>query len=129
MCTTYIRAIKQRYEQRQEERLYERQKAAAAAAASLEAAKETEENKRMILEELRSWDACELNTRNHNRMIEQVLLVGTLHRTLRTPHYRVSESRVSVPTRQGISGITLLLTVVALLSCLNYIYLRPGEGN
>lgn len=26
----------------------------------------------MVLEELRSWDAYELNTRNHARMIEQV---------------------------------------------------------
>ncbi|CAM9348828.1 unnamed protein product [Scytosiphon promiscuus] len=62
---------RKRYAQRKEERLYERQKAAAAAAARLEAAKEAEENKRMVLEELRSWDAYELNFRNHRRMIEK----------------------------------------------------------
>jgi len=61
----------QRYEQHQEERLYERKKAALAAAAALEAVKEAEELRRMVLEEQRSWDAYELNTRNHIRMIEQ----------------------------------------------------------
>lgn len=51
--------------------MHEKQKAAIAAAAALEAAKEAEETRRMVLEELRSWDAYELNTRNHARMIEQ----------------------------------------------------------
>lgn len=61
----------QRYEQRKEERLHEKQKAAVVAAAALETAKEAEETRRMTLEELRSWDAYELNIRNHARMIEQ----------------------------------------------------------
>lgn len=51
--------------------MYERQKAALAAAAALEATKEAEERGRMVLEEQRSWDAYELNTRNYTRMIEQ----------------------------------------------------------
>lgn len=51
--------------------MHEKQKAAIAAAAALEAAKEAEETRRMALEELRSWDAYELNTRNHARMIKQ----------------------------------------------------------
>lgn len=44
----------------------------AAEAAEKEAVKESEEAERMFAEERRSWDAYELNTRNHSRMIEQV---------------------------------------------------------
>ncbi|CAM9118292.1 unnamed protein product, partial [Hapterophycus canaliculatus] len=62
---------RKRYAQRKEEQLYEKQKAATAAAARLEVAKEAEENKRMVSEELRSWDAYELNIRNHSRMIKK----------------------------------------------------------
>lgn len=71
ITTASLPCHQQRYEQRKEERLHERQKTALAAAATLEVAKEDEETRRMVLEELRSWDAYELNTRNHERMIEQ----------------------------------------------------------
>ncbi len=57
--------------------MYERQKAASAAAAALEATKEAEERRSMVLEERRSWDAYELNTRNHIRMIEQARALVT----------------------------------------------------
>lgn len=64
--------LSQRYKQRIEERAYERNKAAAAAKAAQETAREKEEMQRMFVEERRSWDANELNVRNHSRMIEKV---------------------------------------------------------
>lgn len=67
----------QRYERHKEERLHERQKNDAAATAAKEACHESEEIRLMVLEERRSWDAYELNVRNHSRMIEQVKLSRT----------------------------------------------------
>ncbi|CAM9201391.1 unnamed protein product, partial [Sphacelaria rigidula] len=62
---------RKRYEQRKEVRLYEKRKEATALAIAKEDAKAKEEIERMFAEERRTWDAYELNTRNHIRMVNQ----------------------------------------------------------
>lgn len=74
-CGTILHGLRilQRYERRQEVRAYEKRKEIEALAAAEEVAKEEKETNRMLAEERRSWDAYELNARNHIRMINKVL--------------------------------------------------------
>ena len=67
------------YKQLKAHYLFEKKKEAAAAAAAKEAARENKETKWMAVEEKRSWDAYELNARNHRRMIEQVVHSDNTH--------------------------------------------------
>lgn len=67
------------YKHSKEKQIFQRQREAEAVAAAKENEAESEETRRMVVEERRSWNAFELNIRNRNRMIEQVILVASAH--------------------------------------------------
>lgn len=68
------------WSKRQKEvRILEKRRLEESLEAAQEFARESEERIKMLAEERRTWDAYELNSRNHARMIEQVPQVDKYH--------------------------------------------------